>query len=74
MENQKLISKNNSGKTVGWWETYFSKDETVDVSVHRNVSTVTTRDRTTSKVDTKTFWKEVHADGSCTLQAHRAHL
>jgi hypothetical protein len=32
-----------------------SKDESVDVSVHRNVSTITTRDRTTGKVDSKTF-------------------
>jgi hypothetical protein len=51
-----LITKNNSGKTIGWRETYVSKDETVDVSVHRNVSTVTTRDRSTGKVETKTFF------------------
>ena len=50
-----LISKNNSGKTIGWRETYQSKDESVDVSVHRNVSTITTRDRNTGKVDSKTF-------------------
>ena len=40
---------------IVWRETYFSKDETVDASVHRNVSTITTRDRTTGKVDSKTF-------------------
>ena len=50
-----LITKDNSGNTLGWRETYVSKDETVDVSVHRNVSTITTRDRTTGKVDSKTF-------------------
>lgn len=50
-----LITKDNAGKTLGWRETYVSKDETVDVSVHRNVSTITTRDRTTGKVDSKTF-------------------
>lgn len=50
-----LISKNNSGRTIGWRETYVSKDESVDVSVHRNVSTITTRDRTTGKVETKTL-------------------
>ena len=50
-----LTSKDNSGKTIGWRETYQSKDESVEVSVHRNVSTVTTRDRTTGKVETKTF-------------------
>jgi hypothetical protein len=50
-----LINKDNSGKTIGWRETYFSNDESVDVSVHRNVSTITTRDRTTGKVDSKTL-------------------
>jgi len=50
-----LISKNNSGRTIGWRETYFSKDETVDVSVHQSVSTITTRDRTSGKVHSKTF-------------------
>ena len=49
-----LISKDNGGKTIGYRETYFSKGETVDVSVHRNVSIVTSRDRT-GKVDSKTF-------------------
>jgi hypothetical protein len=50
-----LISKDNSGKTIGWRETYFSKGESVDVSVHRNVTTITTRDRNSGKVDSKTF-------------------
>lgn len=50
-----LISKDNSGKTIGWRETYFSKDESVDVSVVGNVSAIMTRGRTTGKVDTKTF-------------------
>ena len=50
-----LINKDNGGKKIGWRETYFSKDESVDVSVHRNVTTITTRDRTTGKVDSKTF-------------------
>jgi len=50
-----LTTKDNHGKTVGLREAYFSKDESVDVSVHRNVSTITTRDRTTGKVDSKTF-------------------
>lgn len=51
-----LTTKDNHGKTIGWRETYFSKDESVDVSVHRNVSTITTRDTTTGKVDSKTFF------------------
>ena len=49
------ISRDNTGKPIGWRETYQSKDETVDVSVHRNVSTITTRDRSTGKVDSKTL-------------------
>jgi hypothetical protein len=51
-----LISKDNGGKTIGWRETYFGSNETVNVSVHRDVSTITTRDRTTGKVDSKTFF------------------
>lgn len=50
-----LITKNNSGKAIGWRETYFSKDESVDVSVVGNISTITTRDRNTGKVGSKTF-------------------
>ena len=51
-----LISKDNHGRVIGWRETYQSKDESVDVSVQRNVSTVTTRDRSTGKVETKTYF------------------
>ena len=51
-----LISKDNGGKTIGWRETYHSKDQSVDVSVQRNVSSITTRDRNTGKVDSKTFF------------------
>ena len=51
-----LISKDNSGKKIGFRETYLSKDESVDVSVHRDVSTITTRDRNTGKVEVKTFF------------------
>ena len=51
-----LISKDNSGKIIGWRETYFSKDESVDVSVVRNITTISTRDKTTGKVESKTFF------------------
>lgn len=51
-----LITKDNHGRVIGWRETYQSKDESVDVSVQRNVSTITTRDRSTGKVETKTFF------------------
>jgi hypothetical protein len=50
-----LVSKNNDGKIIGFCETYFSADETVHVSVIRNISTIATRDRTTGKAESKTF-------------------
>ena len=50
-----IKSKDNQGRIVGWRETYVSKDEVVDVSVHGTVNTVMTRDRTTGKVEVKTF-------------------
>lgn len=50
-----LISKDNQGRIVGWQENYFGADETVNVSVIRNISTISTRDRTTGKVESKTF-------------------
>ena len=51
-----LTNKDNGGKTIGWRETYCFKGRNVDVSVQRNVTTITTRDRTTGKVDSKTFF------------------
>jgi hypothetical protein len=51
-----LVSKDNDGNIIGWRETYFSADETVNVSVTRNISTITTRDKTTGKVESKTFF------------------
>jgi len=51
-----IISKDNNGRIVGWRETYVSANEIVDVSVVGNINTITTRDRTTGKVETKTFF------------------
>ncbi len=51
-----IISKDNDGRIIGWRETYISKDEIVDVSVNRNINTITTRDRTTGRVESKTFF------------------
>jgi hypothetical protein len=51
-----IISKDNSGNIIGWRKTYISKDEIVDVSVNGNINTITTRDRTTGKVESKTFF------------------
>jgi hypothetical protein len=50
-----LTTKDNHGRIIGWRETHVSKDESVDVSVHGAVSTITTRDRNTGKVEVKTF-------------------
>lgn len=49
-----LISKDNDGKVIGWHETYFSKNESVDVSVVGNISTITTRSALPMSVSGKT--------------------
>jgi len=54
-----LVNKDNSGRIIGWQETYFSADETVNVSVLRNVSTIMSRDRNTGKVETKIFFGQL---------------
>ncbi len=51
-----IISKGNDGRVIGWRETYVSKDEIVDVSVIGNINTINTRDRTTGKVESRTFF------------------
>ena len=53
-----LINKDNGGKTIGWRETYFGSNETVNVSVVRNITTISTRDRNTGKVKTETLMGE----------------
>ena len=51
-----IISKDNDGNINAWRETYISKDEIVDVSVNGNINTISTKDRTTGKVLSKTFF------------------
>jgi len=51
-----IVSKDNSGRITGWQETYISKNEVVNVSVNGNINTISTRDRVTGKVETKTFF------------------
>jgi hypothetical protein len=51
-----LISRNNDGRISGWRETYVSTDEIVNVSVGGNINTVSTQNRTTGKVESKTFF------------------
>lgn len=51
-----IISKDNDGRIIGWLETYISASEIVNVSVNGNISTISTQDRTTGKVESKTFF------------------
>jgi hypothetical protein len=51
-----LIRKDNNGNIIGWRGTHISKDEIVDVSVNGNINSITTRDRTTGKVESKTIF------------------
>ena len=51
-----IISKDNDGHIIGWRETYVSATEIVNVSVGGNINTISTRDRTTGKVDSKTLF------------------
>ena len=64
-EKRMIISKANDGRIIGWRETYVSKDEIVDVSVNGNINTITTRDRTTGKVDSKTFYGKPLLPSAC---------
>lgn len=50
-----LISKDSQGRIVGWQETYFAAEETVNVSVVGNINTISTRNRTSGKVESRTF-------------------
>lgn len=51
-----LIGKDNKGKKIGWMETYFSNDKTVTVNASRDVTTISSRDRRTGKVEMTTFF------------------
>ena len=51
-----LISKDNSGRVIGWRETYVSDREIVNVSVNGNINSISTRNRATGTVETKTFF------------------
>jgi hypothetical protein len=51
-----IVSRDSDGRIVGWRETYISTDEIVDVSVVGNINTINTRNRTTGKVESKTFF------------------
>lgn len=51
-----IINKDNSGKPIGFIETYTSNERVVTVNQGRQVTTVTTRDRKSGQVKTETFF------------------
>ena len=51
-----LISKDNSGKPIGFVETLISGERVVTVNQAGNVTIVTSRDRTSGQVKTETFF------------------
>jgi len=51
-----LVSKDNHGNIIGWRETQISKNEIVDVSENGKIDTITTRERTTGKTESKTLF------------------
>jgi hypothetical protein len=51
-----IISKDNNGNIIGWRETYISADEIVNFSVGGNITMISTQNRSTGKVESKTFF------------------
>jgi hypothetical protein len=51
-----IVSKDNSGRPIGFIETLFSTERVVTVNATRQATTVTTRDRANGKVKTETFF------------------
>jgi hypothetical protein len=51
-----LINKDNNSKPIGFIETLVSNEHVITVNQSRQVTTVTTRDRSTGRVETQTFY------------------
>jgi hypothetical protein len=51
-----IINRDNKGKPIGFIETLTSNDRVVTVNQLRQVTTVTTRDRTSGRVKTEIFF------------------
>jgi len=51
-----IITKDNNGKPFGFIETLFSTERVVTVNQGRQVTTITTRDRSNGRVETQTFY------------------
>jgi hypothetical protein len=51
-----ILHKDNSGRVIGYRETYIDDKQIVNVSVIGTINTVSTTDRTTGKVESRTFF------------------
>jgi hypothetical protein len=51
-----LINKDNSGKPIGFIENLTSNESVISINQGRQVTTVTTRDRSNGRVETQTFY------------------
>ncbi len=51
-----IITKDNNGKPIGFIETLFAADRVITVNQGRQVTTVTTRDRSNGRIETQTFY------------------
>jgi hypothetical protein len=51
-----IINKDNNGKAIGFIETLTSNQQVVTVNQSRDVTTITTRDRSSGRVKTEAFF------------------
>ena len=58
-----IVNKDNDGKLIGFIETLVSNERVVTVNATQQATTVTTRDRSTGKVKTETFFGTVPLPG-----------
>jgi hypothetical protein len=51
-----MIINNNGGKPIGFLETLISNERVVTINATQHATTITTRDRASGQVNTKTFF------------------
>lgn len=54
-----VINKDSNGRSIGFVETLVSNERVVTINQARQVTTITSRDRTSGKVQTETFFGAV---------------
>jgi len=59
-----LIGRDADGRIVSWTETYFTNDEIVTVNATRNITTISTQNRKTGAVASKTFFGTMPLPGA----------